>query len=559
MNTKLQKLAKRLNTFNLDDLAIMLDQDSQITQEQLSDLVESREIKKLSDDSYIYCGQKVGFQSNNKKLKPKKYLNRIIFTDEQIQKFIEGRKTSERYLNAPPFLQKIADKYILLLKEVNGLTGNKIDHYIKNVWNKNNPDMKASKTCYIRARKVLKDFGIEGLIPVNRNFSVQNSSLNEDLYQEFKDYVLSNRGKSLKYNYNRFKEEYLAKNTEAEDWEFPSYNVITYRIKKDIIYFNDKTLGEFYTPSKKVKFKKEKKYGFKGFKAAATDFIRYLKEERQIKASTLKTYTGYIDTHLIPFFQEYRFEDITDELIEKYKVSQLEVQLSPSNINNQISILSKIINMYAPDEYIPRVKKLVDSENFYSEMIILSEDEIKKLLTTAEKHFSDFYSLIFTALLTGATRGEVLALSWDKVDFEKKRIFINSSLYKGEIIRHRAHNATRYIDIPDNLVNILKSWRKICPKSEYDFIFPNSEGKAQDPDNMIKRKFNPLLEKAKIRKIKFIDLRDTYASLLIKQNLPLTYIQKQLGHSSVDVTVKRYKTLIDKQQIKSINILDGVI
>jgi len=76
---------------------------------------------------------------------------------------------------------------------------------------------------------------------------------------------------------------------------------------------------------------------------------------------------------------------------------------------------------------------------------------------------------------------------------------------------------------------------------------------------MPKRRFIPTVKKSAVPPIRFIDLRDIYASLLIKQNLPLIYIQEQLGHSSPQVTAERYKFLLEKNQVKSLNILDGVL
>lgn len=44
----------------------------------------------------------------------------------------------------------------------------------------------------------------------------------------------------------------------------------------------------------------------------------------------------------------------------------------------------------------------------------------------------------------------------------------------------------------------------------------------------------------------------SYAALLIEQNLPLTYIQKQLGHSSANVTADRYKNLIPDVKVENL-------
>ena len=61
-----------------------------------------------------------------------------------------------------------------------------------------------------------------------------------------------------------------------------------------------------------------------------------------------------------------------------------------------------------------------------------------------------------------------------------------------------------------------------------------------DPDNMIKREFQPALARAELRQIRFHDLRHTYASLLINNNENIKYIAEQMGHASVQITLDRY-------------------
>jgi site-specific recombinase XerD len=61
---------------------------------------------------------------------------------------------------------------------------------------------------------------------------------------------------------------------------------------------------------------------------------------------------------------------------------------------------------------------------------------------------------------------------------------------------------------------------------------------------MVNRHFNPALKKAGIERIRFHDLRHTYASVLIEQGENIKYIQSQLGHSSPTVTLNVYAHLM---------------
>jgi hypothetical protein len=71
-------------------------------------------------------------------------------------------------------------------------------------------------------------------------------------------------------------------------------------------------------------------------------------------------------------------------------------------------------------------------------------------------------------------------------------------------------------------------------------VFSAKRGKPLDPDNLIKREFQPALGRAALRHIRFHDLRHTYASLLINNGENIKYISEQMGHASVQITLDRY-------------------
>jgi integrase len=83
----------------------------------------------------------------------------------------------------------------------------------------------------------------------------------------------------------------------------------------------------------------------------------------------------------------------------------------------------------------------------------------------------------------------------------------------------------------------LKKWKLARPISDLYLVFPSSVGTPQDATNMLRRQFFPALRRAGLPKIRFHDLRHTYASLLIDQGEYPKYIQAQLGHSSINMTM----------------------
>ena len=147
-------------------------------------------------------------------------------------------------------------------------------------------------------------------------------------------------------------------------------------------------------------------------------------------------------------------------------------------------------------------------------------------------------------MLSQSRQGELLGLKWTDVDWFNQQIKIERTYNKKTWLEPKSKAAYRSIDIGPSMMAELKKWNKICPKTELDIVFPNQIGRPIDQSKMLSRKFYPVLRKAQIPRIRFHDLRHTYASLLIEQGENIKYIQTQLGHSSPTMTLDVYAHLM---------------
>jgi len=68
--------------------------------------------------------------------------------------------------------------------------------------------------------------------------------------------------------------------------------------------------------------------------------------------------------------------------------------------------------------------------------------------------------------------------------------------------------------------------------------------------------FKSLLKKAELRRVRFHDLRHTFASLLLQQGESPVYVKEQMGHSSIQVTVDLYGHLIPGGNTQAVDRLD---
>ena len=117
----------------------------------------------------------------------------------------------------------------------------------------------------------------------------------------------------------------------------------------------------------------------------------------------------------------------------------------------------------------------------------------------------------------------------------------------------------RKIDLAPELIHELKKWRLACPKGELDLFFPTEEGTPENAANLLYRRFFPALRRAGLPWMRFHNLRHTYASLLIAQGEHPKYIQSQLGHSSINVTMDIYGHLLETMNQKAASCLGRTV
>jgi integrase len=91
------------------------------------------------------------------------------------------------------------------------------------------------------------------------------------------------------------------------------------------------------------------------------------------------------------------------------------------------------------------------------------------------------------------------------------------------------------------------------------YVFSSAAGTPLDPANLVKRLFEPTLRRAGLRKIRWHDLRHSYASILINEGANLKFVSKQLGHSSISITLDRYSHLMPERHDAIVAHLDKLL
>lgn len=286
----------------------------------------------------------------------------------------------------------------------------------------------------------------------------------------------------------------------------------------------------------------------------------------RVKASTLTSYTGLIEKHIIPLIGQKLLtriypEDIQALIAERSKEKEIELpdgkkkktKLSPRTVNYMVIVLKAIFKrayqwkliQENPAEHTEKLREE------HQEMDYLKPQEIQLLL----KHSEEPYKTLFlVAVLTGMRRGELLGLQWGDVDWNNNQILIRRSLdikagedESGNYWRFsspKTRGSIRTVVMSPKLREALQIHRINGAVNPHDLVFCTKKGTPIDPDNLIKQQFHPALDRAEIRRIRFHDLRHTYTALLIAQGAHAKFIQSQLGHSSIQTTMDLYGHLL---------------
>jgi len=278
-----------------------------------------------------------------------------------------------------------------------------------------------------------------------------------------------------------------------------------------------------------------------------------------VKKSTYKSYSDIVRLHLNPRFGKKFLHSIRTVDIQKLVSDKITKDgLSPKSAVNILIPLKEMFKHAViwgyinrdPSQYVKRPR--VEQE----EMDFLTPDEVRLFLDHVNPVY---YALFLTAVMTGMRRGEVIALQWGDIDWNSSQISVRRSFSKGEIIQPKTKNSIRRIVMSPVLKQSLEQHQLFGGNSEMDFIFPNEVGLPLDPENLIKREFHPALERAGLRRIRFHDLRHSYASLLISQGENIKFIQSQLGHASAKTTLDRYGHLMPNLENDAARRLDKTV
>lgn len=308
--------------------------------------------------------------------------------------------------------------------------------------------------------------------------------------------------------------------------------------------------------------------------------LEYLEKykKNELKITTYDSYMCIYRKHIEGTkLGKTRLDRVSLEMLQQYYNGKIKEGYSSKTVREVGTIINSAFNMAV------KIRLLSENPNLYTTIPkkekykakILGKDEVEKIIREAKEE--ELYPIIVTTVYTGMRKGEVMALKWEDVDFQERKISIKGSLCrveekpdeKGhrcaryEILEPKTKKSIRTVPMLDEVYDALMEQKrrqnanKELYKEVYQdqgLVFANATGNfiAQRP---FMEKYHDFLKKYGITDIRFHDLRHTFASLLIESNVSMKVIQELLGHSTITTSMDIYTHISDKTKEQAMELL----
>lgn len=262
--------------------------------------------------------------------------------------------------------------------------------------------------------------------------------------------------------------------------------------------------------------------------------------------------------------------------VGSYDVNSLTIAICQKAVNEWSKIipsLLKVVKNYASSIVKYAIKLGLASKNPFNDVILprstkkdknnfLDANQLKSFLEIAEKRSLKQYVAFRLLAYSGMRIGELLALTWDDVNFTDNTIDVNKTQtrdrYGNRVVSDpKTKTSKRLLDMDVETMQILKRWKVhqasyllacgINAMSKDQLVFSNKHNQLLDPQ-AVRYWCDRIVKIGDLPKITLHGFRHTHATLLFSAGANVKEVQNRLGHSDVSTTLNIYTHLTRQDQ-----------
>ena len=286
-----------------------------------------------------------------------------------------------------------------------------------------------------------------------------------------------------------------------------------------------------------------------------------------IRPRTQRTYEGYIRLYIKPKLGGIPLNKLTTNDIQQFCAWMKSDDhmgggsIADSQIRNCFSLCHRALEKARAEHLILRdpTNECKLSPVRYEEMKILSRESMQKLLIQAKEE--NYYELFLLELATGLRLGEIAALQWNDLNLTTGELRINKQAGTSGpdvvICEPKTKAAVRTLILPPSVLKVMREYRARVD-SRWMFPSPKKEDSPMRPSS-IHQRLHRILDHAGCDRVRFHDLRHTFATLALQNGVDVKTVSGMLGHFSAGFTLDTYAHVTTAAQKEAARTMEKVL
>ena len=279
-----------------------------------------------------------------------------------------------------------------------------------------------------------------------------------------------------------------------------------------------------------------------------------------LKPSSSRIYKFNLDKYVIPILGSHRLCDVNRAVIQQLLVSMKSKGYAGSTLHSVRVTIAKVLQTAVDNGYLERnpahgIK--IGDQGVNTQRVFLDPSQVQRLLVVLPEPCR---TVVLTAALTGMRIGEILALRWTRLDFQRSTIEVSETYSDGQFGTPKTRSSRRVIPMSLSLREALEVHGATCTlRAPQDLVFSTTKGTPLSPKNLYNRALAPACDKLGLPRVSWHSFRHGNATLLGEVGESVKTAQAILGHSDIETTLNTYMHAIPDSQRRAVERVSGVL